>query len=316
MSMIGNNRLLVYGGQAFDPETKLPTTCSDVHVFNVEKQKWVPVMTCDDKSRQWPRQWHTATFLPQRQLLICFGGETINPKTGRNTTPDKNNLMALDTEIMLWYPPSVTGEVPSGRSGHTATLLPSSTNNEMVIFGGVKNSKHLNSVSVLDTSRWVWSTPKVAGSPPKPRSYHSAIAIQASQAQDHHSGHVTDNTSPYNMVSRIVIFGGNDVCSSFNTVHVLEKTEGPWFHGGGSTLLLGVFRRKQGRGIPLHCWKIKRLFVSMVDGIRAQTKKMPKTKTLMKKKRLSSRIPSCWIPKRGHGKRPYSSVCRAFNGFR
>ena len=90
----------------------IPTTMSDVHVFEIDKQTWFQPISCDDKARQWPRQWHSATFLPQRQLLICFGGETMNPKTGRVTTSDKNNLMVLDTEILLWYPPSVSGDLP------------------------------------------------------------------------------------------------------------------------------------------------------------------------------------------------------------
>ena len=98
----------VYGGQAFE-ETKgdvIPTTLSDVQIFDLDKQKWFQPIQCDDKTRQHPRQWHTASFLPQRQLLVVFGGEHMNPKTGRVTTPDKNNLIVLDTEILLWYPVS------------------------------------------------------------------------------------------------------------------------------------------------------------------------------------------------------------------
>lgn len=127
----------------------LPTTKSDVHVFDLEKNKWFQPIHCDDKSRQHPRQWATSTYIPQRQLLVVFGGEKMNEKTGRMTTSDKNNLMVLDTEILLWYPPSVSGDLPSGRSGHTGTLLPSSSNNELVIFGGVKAGKHLNTVRSL-----------------------------------------------------------------------------------------------------------------------------------------------------------------------
>ena len=113
---------------------------------------------------------------------------------------------------MLWYPPAVSGDVPSGRSGHTATLLPST--NEVVLFGGVKGSKWLNTVTVLDSVRWIWSVPKIQGAAPKPRSYHSTTAVKSSS-----------NDNGY----KLVVFGGNNKASAFNTVHVLEPLgEGEW----------------------------------------------------------------------------------------
>ena len=184
----------------------------------------------------------------------------MNPKTGRVTTSDKNNLMVLDTEILLWYPPSVSGDVPHGRSGHSASLLPASQ--EIVIFGGAKGGKQLNTVAVLDTARWIWNTPKITGVAPKARSYHTATAILAThvEATDTTSsgtsktttdgdsdkkkaegGHQADDTSKnstnatMNVRQRVILFGGNDDKESFNEIHVLEKIEGAettwkWFH--------------------------------------------------------------------------------------
>ena len=232
----------VYGGQGFTEKNGnvLPTTLSDVHIFDLKKQKWFQPIQCDDKTRQHPRQWATSTFIPQRQLLVVFGGEKMHEKTGRVTTSDKNNLIVLDTEILLWYPPQVSGDSPSGRSGHTGTLLPSTANNELVIFGGVKGGKHLNTVSVLDTKAWRWTTPKIQGTKPVARSYHTATAIKATPCGEngngHHSDHISNSkNATINIRHRIVIFGGNDACKSFNTVHVLEKIEGTtstwrWYH--------------------------------------------------------------------------------------
>ena len=152
-----------------------------------------------------PRTWHTCTYLPDRSLLISFGGEKYNPKTKKTQTTDQ--VMVLDTEIMLWYPPSVSGQIPSGRSGHSASLLPGS--NELVVFGGVKNSKWQNSLAVLDTMRWKWTAPKIVGDAPRPRSYHSATAVPSSN----------------NRGCILVIFGGNNESRSFNTVHVLDTSE-------------------------------------------------------------------------------------------
>ena len=95
---VAGNRILVYGGQAFHPETNLPTILSDIHVYDVSKRLWYKPVNCEGV----PRQWHTATYLPERQLLISFGGETIHPKTKRIVTTDQ--VMVLDTEIMVRYP--------------------------------------------------------------------------------------------------------------------------------------------------------------------------------------------------------------------
>ena len=97
MTHIGGNRVLVYGGQTFDAETGRPKILSDIHVYDLQKKVWCKPVNCEGVARQ----WHSATFLPERQLLISFGGETIHPKTKRIATTDE--VMVLDTEIMVCY---------------------------------------------------------------------------------------------------------------------------------------------------------------------------------------------------------------------
>ena len=167
MTMIDHKRFIVYGGQTIEKDTAKPL--SDLFVYDLLDGKWTRPINCDGVART----WHTANFLPDRKLLICFGGEVLNETTGKLVTTDQ--VMALDTEIMLWYPPSVTGQIPSGRSGHASCVLPDT--NELVVFGGVKNGKWLNSVSMLNTNRWVWSTVKAVGDAPPPRSYHRYVLI-------------------------------------------------------------------------------------------------------------------------------------------
>ena len=208
MTLVDHSRVLVYGGQTFDKDTDSLRTLSDIHVYDMATCKWSKPVNCDGV----PRTWHTATFLPERQLLISFGGDQWDDKLGKVITTDE--VMVLDTDIMLWYPPAVSGKIPSGRSGHTASLLPNT--NELVVFGGVKNRKWQNSVALLDTTRWKWTVPKISGSAPRPRSYHSATAIGGSPGGR----------------SRVVIFGGNDEGESFNSVHVLDASNSKmsWFN--------------------------------------------------------------------------------------
>lgn len=221
MTMIDHKRFIVYGGQTIEKDTAKPL--SDLFVYDLLDGKWTRPINCDGVART----WHTANFLPDRKLLICFGGEVLNETTGKLVTTDQ--VMALDTEIMLWYPPSVTGQIPSGRSGHASCVLPDT--NELVVFGGVKNGKWLNSVSMLNTNRWVWSTVKAVGDAPPPRSYHryvficSRLSIVLLHTQ-------LNNISPFPLPSataigsKVVIFGGNNSSKCFNGVHVLEATGG------------------------------------------------------------------------------------------
>lgn len=204
MTLINDNRVLVYGGQKYDPAENKLATMTDLYVYDLKKKVWSKPVNCEGM----PRTWHSATFLPDRQLLISFGGESFNPKTKKTVTTDQ--VMVLDTEIMLWYPPSVSGNIPSGRSGHSASLLPNT--NELIVFGGVKNSKWQNSMAVLNSMRWSWSMPKVSGTAPKPRSYHTATAVPCIDGNG------------YNLV----VFGGNNETECFNTVHVLDTTKDQW----------------------------------------------------------------------------------------
>ena len=199
MTMIDHRKLIVYGGQTVDA-TRRAKPLADLFVYDLLERKWAKPTNCESIARA----WHSANFLPDRQLLLCFGGDVLDERTGTMTPTDQ--LMALDTEIMLWYPPSVSGTAPSGRSGHTSSVLHAT--NELVVFGGVKTGGWSNSVSVLDTNRWMWYSPKIVGDVPPPRSYHSATAI----GDDCSSG------------GKIVIFGGNDETRCFNGVVVLESS--------------------------------------------------------------------------------------------
>jgi len=209
MVLIENSRLLVYGGERLDSDSQNLKTLSDLHVYDLNTKKWTKPINCEGI----PRAWHSATFLPDRNLLIAFGGESIQEKTQKKTTTEQ--VMILDTELMLWYPPSVSGDVPIVCSGHTATFLPDT--NQLVIFGGVRNQRWKNNIAVLDTIRWAWSVPKVTGLAPRPRSDHSVTAL----------------SHPDKNGSILVYFGGTNGTVSFDSVHVLDTNdseEWSWSH--------------------------------------------------------------------------------------
>ncbi|KAL4150807.1 hypothetical protein PRNP1_010204 [Phytophthora ramorum] len=198
---ISEDRVVVYGGSDDDERT-----LGDLHVFDLKTHRWTTPLNCETITRT----WHDSVYLASKNLVLVFGGE-------RNAVAEGDldilsDIVVLDTECFLWYPPAVRGSPPSARSGHTCTAI----GNEVVVFGGSGGRNRQSSVHILDSDDWNWKTVKVEGKPPSARTYHSAVAVGD---------------------DKIIYFGGNDSSKSFNAVHVLQKEERKgsdavwtWFH--------------------------------------------------------------------------------------
>lgn len=227
VTKISDDRVVVYGG-ANDAEL----TLGDLHVLDLKTQSWSQPLNCESI----PRTWHDAVYLENKHLMLVFGGERMLAPDQRDVLAD---IMVLDTECFLWYPPAVSGAGPkarydiaegnrllvldrvgmtdvllllpnASRSGHTCTIV----GDDMVLFSGSQGRNRQSTVYVLDTNEWHWKNVKIEGKPPNPCTYHSAIAITG---------------------DRIVYFGGNDMDQCFNSVHVLQKKPNAvdtwaWFH--------------------------------------------------------------------------------------
>ncbi|CAI5738561.1 unnamed protein product [Peronospora farinosa] len=198
---ISNERVVVYGGTDDDERT-----LGDLHVFDMKTHRWTTPLNCETITRT----WHDAVFLSSKNLLLVFGGERNAAAEGK--VDILADIMVLDTECFLWYPPAIRGSPPSARSGHTCTAI----GNEVVVFGGSGGRNRKSAVHILDSDDWNWKTVKVDGKAPTACTYHSAVAVGD---------------------DKIVYFGGNDSSKSFNEVHVLQKVEKRandavwrWFH--------------------------------------------------------------------------------------
>ncbi|KAF4036789.1 Galactose oxidase central domain [Phytophthora infestans] len=198
---ISEERVVVYGGTDDDERT-----LGDLHVFDMKTHRWSTPLNCETITRT----WHDAVYLPSKNLVLVFGGERNAAAEGEIDI--LSDIMVLDTECLLWYPPAIRGSPPSARSGHTCTAV----GNEVVVFGGSGGRNRQSSVHILDCDDWNWKAAKVEGKPPSARTYHSAVAV----GED-----------------KIVYFGGNGASKSFNAVHVLQKMEKKasaavwtWFH--------------------------------------------------------------------------------------
>jgi len=200
LTAISPNKLVLYGGEPDDDYESIDSF-GDLYIYDLETSTWTKPVNADGR----PRQWHTATFLPDKNLLVVFGGETV-VEGGKPET--LNDIMVLDTDICLWYPPSIAGKTPEPRAGHSASLV----GKHLVIFGGSTGRKWMNSVACMDTERWTWENKvTIAGQPPSARSYHTATAVG----------------------NKVVVFGGSSFTKTFDDVIVLNMAEEnywEWFH--------------------------------------------------------------------------------------
>ncbi|CAN0391928.1 unnamed protein product, partial [Ectocarpus fasciculatus] len=92
----------------------------------IATESWSRPVNCDSI----PRAWHSASFIKDKNLLVIFGGE----RTVDGCPECLDDIMVLDTDIDLLYPPAISGKSPTARSGHSAAII----GTDLVVFGGVR----------------------------------------------------------------------------------------------------------------------------------------------------------------------------------
>ncbi|CAI5724000.1 unnamed protein product [Hyaloperonospora brassicae] len=128
---ISNDRVVAYGG--IDDEER---TLGDLHVFDMQTHRWKTPINCETI----PRTWHDAVHLPLKNVVLVFGGERT--ESGDGELAVLSDVMVLDTECFLWFPPAIRGPPPSARSGYTCTAI----GNETVVLveeqDGIGGARH------------------------------------------------------------------------------------------------------------------------------------------------------------------------------
>jgi host cell factor len=135
---------------------------NDLWIFNTDSFVWMQPRSAGFGPT--PRYGHTMTLTVDGRLLV-IGGCTIVEETG---VPKYNDdIRQLDTDTMVWTRPRVNGHIPTGRYGHSSTLL---SDGRIAIFGGwgrggcqtreMIDDVKAYSVEVLDTKSMTWYIPK------------------------------------------------------------------------------------------------------------------------------------------------------------
>ena len=134
-------------------------------------------------------------------LLVAFGGAT---RDGELT----NDVHAMDTETKEWVKLRATGDAPTKRMGHAATL---SKDGRVFVHGGIGQNadgddEYLADAYELNLDTLTWSKVPMRGSAPTPRAFHTMNA----------------------MSTMMVCFGGDDGEQFLRQTYYMPYSDASW----------------------------------------------------------------------------------------
>jgi len=136
---------------------------------------------------------HTVTYDPDKKVLYVYGGSK-----NKRWFSDVN---ILDLQKNTWSAVKAVGNAPT-RAYHSCNLF----NGELLVFGGVypnpdpQPDSCSNELYIFNTDAKNWYKPLTTGTPPSPKSGHSASLLG----------------------DRLVVFGGWDFPQCFNDVSIID----------------------------------------------------------------------------------------------
>lgn len=136
---------------------------NDVYKLNTNTWKWTKIEAIGKAPT---RAYHSCTM--DYDELLIFGG--VYPTPINNPDGSSSELCIFSTDSKSWYTPIVTGDIPSGRSGHSACML----DRKLYIFGGWDTTQCFNDIHVLDLGIMNFVRQSATGTVPSPRTWHAS----------------------------------------------------------------------------------------------------------------------------------------------
>ncbi|XP_014881354.1 host cell factor 1-like isoform X3 [Poecilia latipinna] len=169
-------RLLVFGGMV-----EYGKYSNELYELQASRWEWKRLKAKPPKKGPppCPRLGHSFSLTGSRCFL--FGGLANDSEDPKNNIPRYlNDLYCLElrpgSTVVSWEIPPTSGPPPPPRESHTAVMASRGGVSRLIIYGGM-NGCRLGDLWVLDIDSLVWSQPSLSGTPPLPRSLHSATVI-------------------------------------------------------------------------------------------------------------------------------------------
>ncbi|MED6291144.1 Host cell factor 1, partial [Characodon lateralis] len=169
-------RLLVFGGMV-----EYGKYSNELYELQASRWEWKRLKAKSPKkgSPPCPRLGHSFSLIGSRCYL--FGGLANDSEDPKNNIPRYlNDLYCLElrpgSTVVSWEIPPTSGPLPPPRESHTAVMTNRGGVTRLIIYGGM-NGCRLGDLWVLDIDSLVWSQSALNGTPPLPRSLHSATVI-------------------------------------------------------------------------------------------------------------------------------------------
>ena len=158
-TLLPSGKVLVAGGG--NGTSTAAYSIASVEIYNPGEGNWTPTNPLHTA-----RMGHTATLLPDGNVLVAGGNSML--VSGPNVVGTQSAEI-YDPTTKTW---TVTTPLNSGRSYHTATLLP---NGHVLVVGGYTDDNvPLNSAEIYDPSKKTWTQTGVLGTA---RSFHTATLL-------------------------------------------------------------------------------------------------------------------------------------------
>ncbi|XP_023189701.1 host cell factor 1 isoform X1 [Xiphophorus maculatus] len=169
-------RLLVFGGMV-----EYGKYSNELYELQASRWEWKRLKAKPPKKGPppCPRLGHSFSLIGSRCFL--FGGLANDSEDPKNNIPRYlNDLYCLElrpgSTVVSWEIPPTSCPAPPPRESHTAVMASRGGVSRLIIYGGM-NGCRLGDLWILDVDSLVWSQPALSGTPPLPRSLHSATVI-------------------------------------------------------------------------------------------------------------------------------------------
>lgn len=156
-------------------ETLSPTSprC-EVWVFNTETSEWRHLAL--GGVAPFARGGHSATLVRSEAgaRIVVFGGEDCRGRL-------LDDVSVIDLVTQTWVTPTISGMVPTARTGHVAACFGGGAQKgaaaDVYVFGGVSNGEVSGELFALDTKAMTWRELSPSGVAPVPRAGAAGAVI-------------------------------------------------------------------------------------------------------------------------------------------